>query len=87
MKNYKALRINKKSPCVSLIAAGKFADEGRRADGGLRNGEFFTLVKTRRRPFYRRQAATPQTCHRAAFFHLFTAKKVKKTRSGLILEK
>ena len=26
----------------SPLAAGKFADEGRRADGGLRNGEFFT---------------------------------------------
>ena len=26
----------------SQIAAGKFTDEGRRADGGLRNGEFFT---------------------------------------------
>ena len=32
----------KSFPRVSPSAAGKFSDEGRRADGGLRNGELFT---------------------------------------------
>ena len=35
-------RKSKNITARSLIAAGKFADEGRRAGGGLRNGEFFT---------------------------------------------
>ena len=59
---------------MKTITADEFSEEGRSADGGLRNGDLLTL-KSAKQPFYRRQATNPKIYHRAILALPFVAKR------------